>query len=260
MTDRNLQTVRNAIVMTLLDGDISEEEQNYLGELRDGLGLKQSDIETLMEEIRENPNRMSIPRGPEGREALSVMIRAAQADGTICENERRVLEKVGRFLELGESEIAAMINDAEITPELQRQLDRQIDALYSEFGQWDDSQRAAHLDAMAAAGRAAVVPLIRILESYRTPEQTDDPLLHKRMVVEQLGRLGDVRAVYYLAQQVSLDTDDEISSPALRHVCAEAIAAITGEMFRDEQEGPFLDNARRWWRDKGQKAYNRLAY
>ena len=103
----------------------------------------------------------------------------------------------------------------------------------------------------------SVVPLIQVLESYRVPNGVENSLEMKILVARQLGLLKDTRAVYYLSQHVNIgETDDEISNPAFRAACCDAISLITGIEF----EGDSRDEAvRNWWLGEGQDAYNELA-
>jgi hypothetical protein len=84
----------------------------------------------------------------------------------------------------------------------------------------------------------------------------DSGVTLKTDVACQLGRLGDDRAVYYLAHQVNLgDGDNEVTNPQFRMACAQAIAALVNEDFG---QAPVI-GVREWWRQKGRSKYNRLA-
>jgi hypothetical protein len=131
--------------------------------------------------------------------------------------------------------------------------------IYQQFAGWPEATQREKLDQFASAGDAAVVPLLRILESYRTPDGAADTLALKTMVCQQLGRLGDDRAVYYLCQQISLgDAEDEINSAALRCAAAEALGRIIGKPFTPDAQG--VQAAREWWLGPGRARYDQLAF
>jgi len=111
---------------------------------------------------------------------------------------------------------------------------------------------------VTAAGAAGAVLLLRILESYRTPDNAANALELKTMACEQLGDTADARAAYYLAQQVSIgDGEDEISSPELRTAAAEAMGKVVGEPFSRDSDG--IDAARSWWSSPAAAEFQQLA-
>ena len=133
------------------------------------------------------------------------------------------------------------------------------DEIYQQFAGWLETTQREKLDQFASAGDAAVVPLLRILESYRTPVGAANTLALKTMVCQHLGRLGDGRAVYYLCQLISLgDADDEINSAALRYAAAEALGRIIGKPFTPDAQG--VQTAREWWLGPGRVRYDQLAF
>jgi len=139
------------------------------------------------------------------------------------------------------------------------ELTRLADEIYQQFAGWPDGTRREKLDQFASTGDAAVVPLLRILESYRTPDGAADTSALKTMVCQQLGRLGDDRAVYYLCQQISLgDAEDEINSAPLRYAAAEALGRIIGKPFTPDAQG--VQTAREWWLGAGRVRYDQLAF
>jgi hypothetical protein len=143
-------------------------------------------------------------------------------------------------------------------PSVKQELTHLADEIYQQFGGWPETTQREKLDQFASAGDAAVVPLLRILESYRTPVGAANTLSLKTMVCQQLGRLGDDRAVYYLCQQISLgDAEDEINSAALRYA-AEALGRIIGKPFTPDAQG--VQTAREWWLGPGRAQYDQLAF
>jgi len=133
------------------------------------------------------------------------------------------------------------------------------DEVYQQFAGWPETTQREKLDQFSSAGDAAVVPLLRILESYRAPVGAANTLSLKTVVCQQLGRLGDDRAVYYLCQQISLgDAEDEINSAALRYAAAEALGRIIGKPFTPDAQG--VQAAREWWLGPGRARYDQLAF
>ena len=134
-------------------------------------------------------------------------------------------------------------------------------AFATDFGSKEerDAQRRAKLQELAAMGRGVVVPLLRVLESYKSPDGAPNALSLKARVAETLGELGDDRAVYYLAQQVNIgEQEDEITNAALRRASAAALGALVGAEFSADDEG--VAAARQWWQGSGRRVYDRLAF
>lgn len=250
--------LRNAIVISAMDGKVSAQEQAFIGRLREELGISEAEFDEVVAEVRENPHRLSVPRGAEAREVFDALVQAAMADGELAEREKRVLRKVARHIGLSEQELSEALPGVGPDPAVMEAIDRQVDELYAGFGQWDATTRGAKLDTLADHGEIAVLPLLGLLESYRTPEGCDDALELKTLAADRLGRIEDERAVYYLAQQVSLgDGEDEITNADLRGACAEAMGRIVGQDFSRDQAG--IEAARLWWRANQQSRFNRLA-
>lgn len=252
------RALRNAIVMSTMDGKVTPEEQAFIGELRERLGIGQEEFDEVVAEVRRNPGRLSVPRGVEARTVFDTLLDAARADGEIQDREQRLLRKVARHIGLTEQELADALPGVGPSEEEIERIESQIEELYLGFGQWSSQERASRVRAIGEQGEAAVLPLLGVLESYRTPDGCDDALELKTRVVEGLGRLEDERSVYYLAQQVSLgDAEDEISNPELRAACAEAMGRIVGRDFSRDAAG--VEDARLWWRSNQQSRFNRLA-
>jgi hypothetical protein len=250
--------LRNVIVISAMDGKVTPEEQAFIGRLREELEISRDEFDEVVAEVRKNPQRLSVPRGPEAREVFDTLVEAARADGEITEREKRLLRKVARHIGFSEQELAEILPGAGPDPAVLEAIDRQIDELYAGFGQWDAGTRGAKLDAVAGHGETAVLPLLGVLESYRTPDDCEDALELKTLVVDRLGRIEDERAVYYLAQQVSLSNeDDEITNADLRGACAEAMGRIVGKEFTRDPDG--VEASRLWWRANQQSRFNRLA-
>lgn len=139
------------------------------------------------------------------------------------------------------------------------ELTRLADEIYQQFAGWPEATQREKLDQFASVGDAAVLPLLRILESYRTPDGAANTLALKVMVCQHLGRLGDDRAVYYLCQQISLgDAEDEINSAALRYAATEALGRIIGKPFTPDAQG--VQAARDWWVGPARARYDKLAF
>ena len=176
------------------------------------------------------------------------------ADGEIDTAEMIILEKVSRHLGVSDAELQSMIPGSYDTV---GKINNAVDELYLMFGSWDHATRAAKVAEIASFGVLAVVPLLQVLESYRIPDGVENSLELKKLVVRHLGELGDARAVYYLAQHVNIgDTDDEISNPAFRDACCDAISRITGIQFEGKDKQA---EARAWWLGPGKESYSELA-
>jgi hypothetical protein len=258
MSQSNLTTLKNVLVMLSMDGKISPDEQEYLDQLRIRLGIDEAEYRDAIDDVRENPSRLSVPKGPAGQAVLDQLIEAAHADGELAEREVSLLKKVATYLGLSPSQLEGRLPVNEETAE---QIEQAIDELYAHFSQWDEATLAAKLDGLVRFGSAAALPMLRVLESYRTPDGCERNVELKEHIARRLGTLGDDRAIYYLAQQVCLgDIDEEITSQALQIACAEAIEQVLGEQFTQGQTGPeAIQAVQTWWQGPGEKAYSRLS-
>ncbi len=257
MDEQAKRDLRNVIVFALADGRLSEQERRFIDSLRAKLGISEAEFAALCQQVRQDPKRLSLPREAEqARKAVRLLAETATADGEVSQAERELLRRLAAKAGLGEGEIDALIAPAGGDEDRVAAL---ADEMYAHFVEWDEPARAEKLAALAGLGREAVMPLLHVLESYRVPDGAADNLELKRLVVVQLGNLGDERTAYYLAQQVGLgDVEDEISNAALRYAAAEALGRIVGQGFTADQPG--LEAARAWWFGGGVRRYDRLAY
>jgi hypothetical protein len=263
MNDDALRDLRNAMVVVLLDGKIDEGEKTFLNRLRQQVGIDPDRFSALVQEVRENPSRLDVPKGPQGERVLQQLIDAATSDNELSDRERKVLKKVADHVGLDDMRFEQLLAltqtaDADESLEDAGAVDREVEALYANFAQWDDARRREQIDTIASTAADGILTILKLLESYRVPDGCEDNLHMKTLLVDWLGQQGDERAVYYLAQQVSLgDVEEEISNAALRAACSEAMGNITGQGFSRDDAG--VENARAWWR-RGQDRYNRLAF
>ena len=141
--------------------------------------------------------------------------------------------------------LAAQVDQAEIH--------ERIEELYAHFAGWDASARREHLGGFEKFGHAAVKPLVRVLESYRQPDGAAEAYELKACVAEQLGRLGDSRAVPYLIQHLGTSTD-EAGAAAFRAAAVRAIwqLALAGDP-REE-----IAAVQAWWDKSGRRRYDKL--
>jgi uncharacterized tellurite resistance protein B-like protein len=256
MDDNAQRQLRNAIVMAWLDGEINEAERHFIHELRRRLGIEKEDFDAVVAEVKADPKRLSVSRGADGLMTLEQLIEVAAADGEVAPPERKLLARVGAYLGLGEAEVENMLPAESTDPAQAEAIERQIQALYDHWADWDAATRQGRIAEIAQAGRHAVIPLLQVMESYRTPRGMERAVDLKIAIAHQLGHLGDTRAVYYLAHQVGIgDADDEITSEDLRQACAQAVARLAGQDFGEQP----VAAARDWWRDKGRRTYNTLA-
>ncbi len=259
MDERAYRNLRNVIVFSLVDGDFDEAEKRFIHELRVRLGIDERRFDELCRELRNDRSKLTLPRDPaEARESIELLRQTAEADGRLDERELALLKRLVDHAGLDETVSAGILSEQTGGPD-EFEISNMVEDIYEHFHEWTDEQRRAKVGEIAAVGRTAVMPLLRVLESYRVPRDMPNAMGIKTLIAEQLGRLGDKRAVYYLAQQVCLaDGDDECSSPALREAAAESIGTIVGAVFgRDPQS---VQAVREWWRGEGRAEYNTLAY
>jgi hypothetical protein len=253
--------MRNVIVFALADGQLSDEEKQFIESLRAKLRIEREEFHRLCEQVRRDPRTVSLPLGGyEAQEAIRLLVQAAAADRQISKAERRLLRRAADYVQMDPSRLEEMIDRATGVAEIDdAALQARVDEMYAKFAQWDAAARRERIGAWGELGRAAVVPLLRVLESYRAPDGAADALALKVLVAEQLGQLGDERAAYYLAQQVSIgDIEEEISNSALRQAAAEALGRLVGQPFTRDAAG--VAAAREWWKGPGNREYARLAF
>lgn len=257
MKERAARNLRNVIVFALVDGQLSDEEKQFIDLLRTKLGIDEGEFRDLCEQVRQDPKQLSLPRDPvEAEEAIRLLVEAAMADAQAGEREWKLLARLAAKAGLETSSVEQML--AAAGGAHQDEMEALAVEIYAGFAQWDDPTRSAKVAALARFGRESVPPLLRMLESYRVPDGAADGLGLKMLVAEQLGRVGDDRAAYYLAQQVSIgDMDDEITSGAVRCAAAEALGRVVGQEFSRDQDGVVA--ARAWWFSYGIRQYDRLA-
>ncbi|MFW6154998.1 MAG: hypothetical protein ACOC95_07275 [Planctomycetota bacterium] len=264
MSDSAGSHLKNALVMVMADGDVSDAEKTFIYDLRARLGIDDDEFRALCAEVKADRRRLDVPTtGEAADQALRRLVDAATADDVIRPAEKRVLEKAAHHVGRDLAELEAMILQAApgasatvVDDQVAAAIEQAVEALYRRFGDWSDEQRRQACGEIAAHGTAAVVPLLRVVESYRNSDGGDG-LRMKELIVDQLADLGDGRVVYYLAQQVSLgDTDDEVTCAALRAASAEAIGRLVGESFTRDADG--IEACRQWWRSKGMTEYQTL--
>jgi len=256
MGDEEKWTIRNVLVMALADGKVTVEEKEYIDQLRRKLGIDTEEFRELCRQVKQDRTRVKIPKDPgEAREAIRLLCEVASADGEVSGIERRWLERLGEFAGLTHSAIEGLLPTArdEGDEQQQTQLMTLVEELYQGFSGWDAARRLEQFAALGQFGRPAVIPLLRVLESYRVPDGAGSVVEMKIMAVDQLAALDDKRIVYYLAQHAGLIGSDEMTSPALRAAAAEAIGRIIGQPFSRDEAG--VDATRQWWRSTGMVTY-----
>ena len=258
MNDNAKRNLRNVMVFALADGELNDAEKQFIESLRGRLGIDEAEFNQLCQQVRENPKQLSLPRdAAEAEEAIRLLVATAVADGQVSQAESRLLGRLARHVGLEESSVDELIASASSTHA--DEIQAMVEQIYASFHGWDEPTRREKVAALAGFGRESVVPLLRILESYRVPDGAADGLDLSTLVAEQLGSLGDDRAVFYLAQQINIgDMDDEITNAALRHAAAEALGRIVGEEFSADQAG--VAAARGWWFAGALRRYDKLAF
>ncbi len=254
-TERALQ---NIIAFAMADGEFTDEERDYLDTLRHQLGIDDETYQRILHETAEGAKSLKIPQSPEDvRELIHRLVQVAASDHDVSDTERKLLARIANHAGVPLDEVRVLIareldavgNDT-LTPKdpaADAAMERLTATIYKEFNAWDQAARQAKLAEVAAAGCQAVIPLLRLLESYRVPDGAASALELKALVVGQLGQLKDKRAVYYLIQQVNIgDGDDEVTCLALRSAATAALGQILDRAeFTADQGG--IDAVRRWW-------------
>ncbi|MHC4294699.1 MAG: hypothetical protein ACYSTL_03855 [Planctomycetota bacterium] len=259
MNDEAKRNLRNVMVMTLVDKKLSQKERRFVEELRIKLGISDEEFRELVEQVREDRKTIALPKGEKGgRQAVELLISVAMADGELAAGELKALRKVATCAGMSGPEFEKLLALQDTSAD-EDQINARVDDIYADFGGWDEATQHKKLSELASMGRAAATAMLHILESYRVPEGASDALVLKVLIAEHPGALGDDRAVYYLAQQVTIgDSDDEITNSALRCAGAEAIGKIVGEPFTRDQAG--VEAVREWWRAPASDPYDRLAF
>ena len=261
MSDTAERNLRNVMVLALVDGKLDEAEKKLIDSLRTRMGIDEVDFRRLCAEVREDPQKLSLPTDcDEGVETIRLMVEMAAADGVVTDQENRVLQQLAQKAGLGEAGLEEILaEDRRQQDAHAAEIEAAVDEVYVSFHQWDAAVRRQKFEALGALGRAATIALLRMFESYRKPAGVDTALEMKILLVEQLGLLGDRRAAYYLVQQINLgDMEDEITSTALRSASAEALGKCTGRTFTPDPSG--VEAARQWWLAEGSRRYNQLAF
>ncbi len=260
MADTGHMTLRNVMALAVADGKLTAEEKQFIQRLRKRLGVSDAEFAELVRQVRETPDAISLPSDPkEAEDMIRLLADAAAADGHVREQERTLLRRLGEEAGVPRRTLDSLLGGHPTTnPAEQTALNARMGEIYTHFNEWDDAQRRRKLTELGAIGPAGAASLLLMLESYRTPDGAENAMELKVLIVEQLGQLGDPRAVYYLAQHISFgDVEDEISNSALRHMAAEAIGRIIGRPFSRDQAGVLA--AREWWRTDGRLEYETLA-
>lgn len=276
--------MRGAMLVALADGVIDPDEKHLLRKLQKKLRIDNDQLRELVQEIKDgHADDLQVPASPRDRyAALDAMVVTAQADGEISSPEALLLERIAKKFDITgdvwnelyrkavdranrmkpekpdrpEPSPVPAPSEPEVSPELREELRRLIDDFYTHFHDWPDARQRAQR--LVDIGPASVTPVIRAFESYRKPAGDADLLALKALFADILGQLRDPRALYYLASQLQLDDENEITSPSLRAVIAEVVGKIIGQPFSRDENG--IVAARQWWLAEGTQIYNRLAF
>lgn len=256
MSAANSSMMHNVLVMILADGKVSEEEKTYIERLRERLGITEEQFKELVKEVRAGARQIRLPGSPsEAQEALRELVEVCLADGQIGPAEHRVLEKVARHLGLSNAALDQMLDESGGSHE--QEIQEKVEEIYTSFNAWSPDERRRHVAGLERFGRAAVMPLLQMLESYRAPDGAADVLELKVYIIESLAALGDTRAIYYLSTQVALLETSEVSNDDVRFAAAEAIGRLVGKPFTRDPAG--VTAAAQWWKAQGMKDFNTLS-
>ena len=261
MTDTT-KDLRNVILFALADGEFNDDERTFAEAMASRLGMTDAELSELTAGAEAGDSKLLVPRDPdEARQLIQLLVDTAAADRIVTDKERRLLQRITRHVDMDESLLGQMIDDTLAAGAVDdAEIDRQLEDIYAHFNGWDTPTRAAKLEEFTRLGHQAVESLLRLLESYRTPDGAENALELKRLVAGKLGDLGDGRAVYYLVQHVNIShQEDEITNSALRYAAAEALGKITGKGFGPNEEGVRAIEA--WWSSSSAERakYDKLA-
>ncbi len=261
MDDNARKLLRNAIALAVADGRVHEDERGRIDRLRKELGVEDDEFRRLCQQVREDPDSVEVPTDPgEAQAMMEALVELAAADGTVGDAERGLLHRVAYAAGIESARVNMVLAGTADSPASHVRTQSLADEIYRRFREWDDPTRRAALARLAAESGDGVIALLRIFESYRRPEGMGDALELKALVAEQLGELGDDRAVYYLAQQVSIgDEEDDFTNAALRHAAAGAVGRILAiPEFTPDPKGVVA--IRRWIGTPKALVYDRIAY
>ncbi len=256
MADTKLTRMHDVLVMVLIDGKVTDQEKQYIEAVRDRLSISADQFRKLVKEVQDGSRQIILPASPiESEEVLRDMIGACLADGKLDVPERKALDKIAEHMHLSTAALDSMLDEATGVDE--RQLEDKVEAMYLGFAKWDQAERQKCFAELINYGRAAVTHLLRMLESYRTPDGAPDALELKILIVDALAQLGDRRAVYYLVTQVQLSGESEVTNDDLRAAAAAAVGKIVGEPFTRDVAG--VNAVKQWWMLAGVRQYDTLA-
>lgn len=260
MDEATRTKVLDVLAVALSDGTLSEPEKQFINDLRLRLGVSDEEFRELLAQVRARPGELAVPDQAHATEVLELLVEAAAVDADIAPGEVAVIRQIGQSAGVDSAAVEAMLDSAR---HKQSQSEDRIEAfleeVYLNFANWDADTRHQKIDQIGDFGGVAIVPLLRLFESYRVPDNMPDNLELKELVVDKFGQLGDQRAVYYLAQQVSIgDVDDEVTNGPLRFAAAHALGLLIGKEFPADQHG--VEAARRWWFAEGNRKFDKLAF
>ena len=258
MANLRREHLKNVLVLAVADGRVSDEEKEFILGLQKALGMSREEFAAMVEQVRRDPKAAPVPADPKAAaDAIALLAEAALVDNEVSAPERKFIMDIAGWVGVDKGVVEELLAAPQRARQAEEKAEVLTQELYADFTGWDAGRRREKIAELGALGPAAVVPLLRILESYRTPDGANDALELKALAAEQIGVLGDGRAVYYLAQQVNIgDGDDEVTCSALRFTAAQAMGKIVGESFAAGQDG--VEAARQWWADRGRLKYNNL--
>ncbi len=268
------QLLKLVLVTVLADRTIDSAEKSLIRRLQERLGIDSDALQRLVRELREgNDPDALLPGDPDDRrKALRLMVVAAQIDGRITDAERAVLIKTAGRMGFDETAFEAIVREGVAmanryrgeggppappaeSPELQRRADAIVQQIRR--GISDAAALRTAISELERIGTSSVVSLVRAFESYLRPPPPATLARVREAVADALGRIGDPRAVYYLATFLLMgDEEDDTNDAQLRGAVAEAIGRIVGEPFARDPAG--VAAARAWWSREGSRRYQML--
>ena len=268
------QIIKAVLVTAMAHGAIAEREQELVRKLQKELKIDDGRMRELIAELRRGGDLDAwLPADPEERRRiLRLMIITAHIDGEISGCDWQVLEKVAERMGLDRAAFERLVQDCVTrldrrriegdaatptaeSPELRHRAEAIVQEIYRRA--MDAEALGERIGELVGIGPSAVLPLVRGFESYLRPSPPVTLARVKEAFAAALGRIGDSRAVYYLATFLMLgDQEGDTNDSMLRAAVAEAIGKLAGEPFARSSEG--VTAAREWWSRTGSRRYQTL--
>lgn len=109
---RNLDQLKNLVVMAASDGSLTEQEISLLVDRCAELGLTEEDLETAIDYAMSNEASIRLPEDrQEQLEVIRDLVRMMAADGVLTEVEKRLFALTAAKLGIQRDELNKIIDD-----------------------------------------------------------------------------------------------------------------------------------------------------